>query len=901
MVKRITFGLILGMVMTVIFVQYDPWVHAQVGSLFTYSLSKSLDCRVRGTVRSVNFISPEIVFDDFSMAQQCDGDSEWHWNAKIYRTGFSWIDLIISGSIRLWAVVHDVAVTSKVINNQLAIQQHVENLLAPADSPIPIVLHDGYVHNGSLKLEHDEGYALFHWNTMSHRVGDHTRSHITITDGVITRDDIRMLENASGHIVLDAYNDNNLVMQINCQGDLGKLSDYPTVTFKGSWNKDSGRFALESLDKSLIIDPIILSEKQGKSWFDLQGTLPAAYAFFLATKNRAMMSGECRLSMKGTLDAPSFFEGQIIGENIAHPLIAKQIMCSSSFYNRDVRWFGSIDIRLPERMILQGSFKWDQKEQLGDMAITNITNLSVPSYPYWKVPQQKFTFNLDVDKEMVAARIGCDVHNELHNTILPIESRMETQRSSGSFTMRGKAHDFALDCSGSFAQYPYIDQLCYYRDKTNPYINLAHNNDETRYEGMIQIPALRALVYHMFAYDVQGEGVLEFRSKVQDGMYTQFHLKNGTIRLPGTFNFINGIDGLVGMDSNNHFTLEDISCQLHTGSLSLKRGTVWLNNAGELAFCHVPLVFDHCLLNLKRDLFAIVSGAVLFAKQPQKTPLLKGNLFLDRSQLKENIFSELFQKNLFQITDTIKTTQGVALACDLRVITKDPIRIETGFLNAQAQVDLSIQKHLSEPEITGSISLLSGSLGFPYKPLNISRGKLVFVKNQPLNPYVELLAKNNVRQHNIVLQVSGSLQDHFVLLESTPPLTEEQIIGLLLAGSHEESLSAVIPTLLVQNVTNVIFSADQSGVFDRYVKPWLKQINVHFVPKFSEESGRGGLRGALEIDVNERWRALIEKNFSLTEDTRFELEYMISDDVRLRLIRDERCDIGGEVEMKWKF
>ena len=81
----------------------------------------------------------------------------------------------------------------------------------------------------------------------------------------------------------------------------------------------------------------------------------------------------------------------------------------------------------------------------------------------------------------------------------------------------------------------------------------------------------------------------------------------------------------------------------------------------------------------------------------------------------------------------------------------------------------------------------------------------------------------------------------------------------------------------------------------------MKQINVNLKPNFSDQSGRGGLRGTLEIVVNDRWRALIEKNFSLTEDTHFELEYILSDDITFRIIRDERRDVGGEVEMKWKF
>ncbi len=108
-----------------------------------------------------------------------------------------------------------------------------------------------------------------------------------------------------------------------------------------------------------------------------------------------------------------------------------------------------------------------------------------------------------------------------------------------------------------------------------------------------------------------------------------------------------------------------------------------------------------------------------------------------------------------------------------------------------------------------------------------------------------------------------------------------------------------MPALIMQNITSLVFSQNQSSKqLERYFKALLKPFkNVHLVPSFTDQTGRGGLRGAIEIDINERWRALIQKNFSLSEDTRFELEYMVSDDISVRGFRDERRDIGSEVEM----
>ena len=103
----------------------------------------------------------------------------------------------------------------------------------------------------------------------------------------------------------------------------------------------------------------------------------------------------------------------------------------------------------------------------------------------------------------------------------------------------------------------------------------------------------------------------------------------------------------------------------------------------------------------------------------------------------------------------------------------------------------------------------------------------------------------------------------------------------------------------MQNIKSMLFGYDQSQMSRYFGKLFKPFKSIHLVPSFIDQSGRGGLRGAIEIDISERFRALIQKNFSLTEDTRFELEYLVSDDISVRATRDIRRDLIGEVEMRY--
>lgn len=422
------------------------------------------------------------------------------------------------------------------------------------------------------------------------------------------------------------------------------------------------------------------------------------------------------------------------------------------------------------------------------------------------------------------------------------------------------------------------------------------------YEGSIDLAFLRTMAHELFNIDLQADGLVNYRAALNDNKIDcSCTMQDATIRLAQTLNFVERGAAQVTIDPvERAVIIKNLICGLHAGQATIERAILRFDDAGNLSFVHMPLIIDHCLVSAKQDLFAMISGGLLIEKRAAFDCMVSGNIALERSQLKENLFSADMQR-LLSSSENMQHLPAIPITIDLMVETKEPIRVDTNFLQANAHLATHLYGPVTNPIIEGLCTISEGSIQFPYKSLFITKGELHFLKDQPLNPIIELTAKNKIKNHHVALHVTGSLKEHTIMLDATPPLTEGQIVSLLVAGAHEESLQALLPTLLMQNVTSYIFSSHRSNFFERHIKPWMKRINVQLIPNFTQQSGRGGLRGALEVTINDRWRALIEKNFSLSEDTRFELEYILSDDITFRLLRDERCDIGGEVEMKWKF
>ncbi len=248
--------------------------------------------------------------------------------------------------------------------------------------------------------------------------------------------------------------------------------------------------------------------------------------------------------------------------------------------------------------------------------------------------------------------------------------------------------------------------------------------------------------------------------------------------------------------------------------------------------------------------------------------------------MRNNVLSSEFQRSFIQSTASLPLGHHDDNKISLQLITRKPVNIQTPFLETSAQLRLFITGSCHQPEVAGTIELLKGSLVFPYQPLFITNGTIQFIPHQPYDPLISLAARNTIKKYNVAMTINGSASNPIIQLESSPNLEKEQIIMLLLGGSEDGSLYLMMPPALSNSLENLIFgSSATASKVQKYAKTLLKPLkHVRFVPSFSDQTGRGGLRGAIAIDVNDRLHALIQQNFSLTEDIRIEVDYDLSDD-----------------------
>ncbi|TET36298.1 hypothetical protein E3J61_00860 [Candidatus Dependentiae bacterium] len=906
MIKKLILALFCGIIGTLFVAQNDPWVHQQIGNAFKTIYARAFHCTVTGNVEGVDFVHPHITLSNFSLSSS-DGKGNWAWTAQQYHTGFSWPFFLLHRTIDMWVSAKNLTVTTDMYDGTPSITPHIKALMSVPDLPIKIILKSTQIKNVSLSIIGEDTQARLCWDSNSQRTPSALTSRFYLKQGTITHQQQTIAHSLRGTLSTEVKTDpknSESVIAINGQIDLPQLGEYPTCFITGTWHNDRGRFNVQSIDKALRINPLILTQKDSTLQFNTSASFPVAYFINLLTKSSTSpIQGSCVVHAQGSLDPEGQCEGYVACEDLTNPWFTDRSVITCSFKKQQSNLHGSVNLRTGTRSSWHGLFDWNGIKESGSCQLYNNISHPIPYSSRWFIQPHDAT--IDVSYHKPTNRFDLLYHTQATNSL-----------TNATFDASGTIHTHkqnTIEGNGSFGSYryevtstpapPYLQHLTLYDAKGESLVTVVYDEQKNNHTTHIAMPLIRTINTKIFDHEMHGEGTVKITSHIKENkLYAQIGLKDATIRLPQTYNFINGFDASIEADiSTKRITLRNIQCTLHSGSVYSPCATIWLDAQGALQFAHVPLLIDHCLFTIKQDLFTMISGYLLFAQQPHEKGCLSGHIMFDRAQLKENLFSQQEQKKLFHAASSLQEIPQIPLTCNISIETKDPIRVDTRFLQADAEVNLHVCDAVTKPRVSGTITISSGSINFPYKPLQISKGEITFVEDQLFNPAVELVAKNRIKNHNITLNVAGSVQNHAILLDATPPLTDQQIVSLLLTGAHEESLTAVIPALLMQNVSNFIFSSHKSDFFDSYIKPFMKQISVKLKPEFNDQTGRGGLRGALEITVNERWRALIEKNFSLTEDTRFELEYMLSDDVTFRVIRDERRDVGGEVEMKWKF
>ncbi len=902
---KISGALFIGVCGVLLYLQDSDFFVRFIENGIKTQIESAAGCSFQGKVSRVSLFSFSAHMENVRFIPR-DPQEGWAWQTAGFECDISLLSYLYTGKIGLTVTLEKGHAFSEVKNGYPLILNHVNKLMGGMPSSAPLALRALVFKDFELvvaDLTSGVNVTLVSNGTVG-RSGNAMKSRFSLVKGNVKVKDLVVCSDISGTVI--GFFDTSLsVPAYRITTDVRtKIVSLPATkqdcVLEGEHTPSYSAFTLYNHDRSFIVEPFRFYTHQSR--FVCEGSLvmPLSYACgFMGMGALAQnVQGSVRVAVNGDPMGSLVVTGTVSDPRYnGHGLDAVELSCVTEGW-KSAR--GSLTLKKGEGLC-SGTCTLDGVTKTIRASLVNHTSWPLLDKGRWAIQPHE-------------GKIECSITGE-NKTEVSYQVSVHDAKTATTFSSHGNVliNEAGTGyATGTLGDNHYIIRselfpkikplLVSYSDKDGKeLLHCAAQAPEYKaVEGVISYDVMRTLLKEYFDYDLSGQGTFFISGAYEaDQLRGHIHAENAAIRLPETYNFLSDFSADMTV-SLWPITIKiyDVMAQLHKGRFSCKEAIIHVSGGGdEITFLHIPWKFSECFLNWKDDLFVVGSGSCLFQKRKGRY-FLDGYVVIEKGQLKENPLSKSGQTQLTQFMVPTSLSGSEDITIDVSVMTKEPLTIRTPQLTSHASCDIHVTNTLRKPAVSGTLRLLGGQVHFPYKPLHITRADVTFQPLQPYDPLIDLVLQGTLKKYAVTVTVGGSVNDPHITFDSVPGLQDEQIVSLLLSGTAEESLNVVIPSLVARNIETVLFGAARDTVAQSWLDP-LKRIRI--VPSFADQTGRGGLRGALEIDVSDHLHATIQKNFSLSEDTRVEIEYLVSDDIALKAIKDERSDIGGEVEMRFKF
>ena len=708
------------------------------------------------------------------------------------------------------------------------------------------------------------------------------------------------------------------------QGSLPLLSPTATYTLEGAWSPNLRSLMLKDQSHATNLTGLLTDDAS----FCLNGRVPIALINRIAqfASTGTLKASSLMPDAKGACSVNLMVQNQ---ENrlvtIGNISITDLAIAGRNLQNMTINFADkNTQNALPQQnnetnspADLQGSLVWDYLADSGSLTLTNTAPLAAPT----SNPTVATYAPLSINPHDLKVTVSCDQARSLKGTYRCIITNQATEKkhhykgalllSNNNVGVKGTSSKGEYLVKAALTPQPHVTHWRYTVGKKH-LINITQSpEDPMVLQGSIRWAFMRSFLdksMRRFIFNNNCSFSIMLNQHNLENLHGSVRMSEGRFFIPDYHNLIQNINIDLSVDlPAKKMLFDNIAIGWSKGSITCPRATVVLNDDFSINMIHAPFSIDNMFINWKRDFYGFVYGNLLLNKLPDTTAQVSGNLVLKKSLLKDTFFAQEANTASYGPLSSGMPLAKLPLGLNIKLTTENPIKAKTPSIHAAATLDLHIKNtpnkdFCSSPYVTGSISLDGGYLKFFNNKLNIDYGKIQCVSQNMNDPMIDLLAKNRIGKYLVSLQATGSLRKPTIALESTPDLTEEQILGLLLTGSDEATLQTDLLSMIMQNLDSFIFDTRKNTKTTAWLDRLSKTLKyVQITPNLTDDSNPTKLKGSISVSLTDQLHAQIQKNFDLENDFSAQLEYMLSDEINLKVVKNQHGELGSEVEMRLKL
>ncbi len=312
-------------------------------------------------------------------------------------------------------------------------------------------------------------------------------------------------------------------------------------------------------------------------------------------------------------------------------------------------------------------------------------------------------------------------------------------------------------------------------------------------DGDLDLKILRTLLKDT---DFSGETIFQFHifdnlrhPKIQGFL----EIRNGGAENQTWRLFLNQWDGKVRFDDNS-VSFEQIKGLINGGTFSASGALDY--RGSEIKKADITASCANINLAFPKGLHSQLSSELRFESNG-KEHLLKGNVEVISAKYTEGFSIESAIYRYLTRGATIKTGEKpVSFFSNLRfnvVVIAKNLFIDNNIANLRTAANLNLSGTLYNPALLGRADIEDGGeIYFSQNTFLVERGTINFINPNRIEFDIDLSARTRVSEYDIQLRMTGTPDNFSASLVSDPPLSEPNIISLLVTGRTLESASASV-------------------------------------------------------------------------------------------------------------
>jgi hypothetical protein len=382
-----------------------------------------------------------------------------------------------------------------------------------------------------------------------------------------------------------------------------------------------------------------------------------------------------------------------------------------------------------------------------------------------------------------------------------------------------------------------------------------------------------------FTFDVAASGTVdkpEFNGSIR--------IADGRYRAAGySFEDIEGTLRLVGSSGE----IEGLRARVADGE-AFAAGTFRLEG-GQLASYRVALQGRRVSVRAIPALRLLVD-ADLVASGTSEDRELRGEITLLRGTYTKDVdvtVSDLLARSRPGAALAAREEWKERTALDIRIVSAASLEVRNNVARLSGTVDLTARGTLEEPVLLGQVLLDEGGrVVFSDVRYEIEYGALTFSNTTKIAPFVDLRARAEIKAYDLTVSLVGTWPRVNATFVSDPPLSNDQILGLVLSGTAPDTRREDKTTDQLVSAAGGIVTGAVTGGLTRGTRQLFKLDRFQIDPVF-EGSNLTTFRTTIGKQITQDLVVTSSIALDSSKEPIIRIEWQVTDRDFIQLIRDE--------------